>query len=182
VTAARPAFDGWAKKTAYLRGQILYRAAEILQQRSDELTREVVRSTGVSQAKAAGEVEASIDRLVYWAGWSDKFTQVFGSVNPVATSHFNFSVPEPTGVVGVIAPDEPSLLALVSLIAPVIATPMAGTGTQEIGDWPTLRPANPPRTCQVQNPAYFFFFAAFFFVAFFFAAFFFGMEQSPPRR
>lgn len=122
VTAARPAFDGWAKKTAYLRGQILYRAAEMLQQRSDELTREVARSTGASQAKAAGEVEAAIDRLVYWAGWSDKFTQVFGSVNPVATSHFNFSVPEPTGVVGVISPDEPSLLALVSLIAPVIVS------------------------------------------------------------
>lgn len=122
VTAARPAFDGWAKKTAYLRGQILYRAAEMLQQRAGELASEVARSTGVSQAKAAGEVGAAIDRLVYWAGWSDKFTQVFGSVNPVATSHFNFSVPEPTGVVGVIAPDEPSLLALVSLIAPVIVS------------------------------------------------------------
>lgn len=122
VSAARPAFEGWARKTAYLRGQILYRAAEMLQQRAGELAAEVERSTGATKARAEGEVQATIDRLVYWAGWSDKFTQIFGSVNPVATSHFNFSVPEPTGVVGVVAPDEPSLLALVSLIAPVIVS------------------------------------------------------------
>lgn len=120
VSAARPAFEGWAKKTAYLRGQILYRAAEMLQQRAGELAAEIARSTGSRAAKA--EVQQTIDRLVYWAGWSDKFSQVFGSVNPVATSHFNFSVPEPTGVVGVFAPDEPSLLALVSLIAPAVVS------------------------------------------------------------
>ena len=120
VVATRAAFDGWAKKTAYLRGQILYRVAEMLQQRSDELAHEIARSTGSRSAKT--EVQQAVDRLVYWAGWSDKFTQIFGSVNPVASSHFNFSIPEPTGVVGVIAPDEPSLLALVSLIAPVIVS------------------------------------------------------------
>lgn len=122
IAAARPAFEGWAKQTAYLRGQILYRAAEMLQPRAGELAAEIARSTGASPAKAGAEVTAAIDRLVYWAGWSDKFVQVFGAVNPVATPHFNFSVPEPTGVAAVVAPDEPSLLALVSLLAPVIVT------------------------------------------------------------
>lgn len=120
VVAARSAFEGWAGKTAYLRSQILYRAAEMLQQRADELVREIVRSTESTQEEAGREVSASIDRLVYFAGWSDKYAQVFGSVNPVASPHFNFTVPEPTGVVVVLAPDEPSLLPLVSLIAPVI--------------------------------------------------------------
>jgi acyl-CoA reductase-like NAD-dependent aldehyde dehydrogenase len=120
VVAARSAFDGWAKASAYNRGQILYRAAEMLQNRAGELVNEVVRSTGVSAAKAKREVTLAIDRLVHFAGWTDKYPQVFGSVNPVASSHFNFTTPEPTGVVVVFAPDEPSLLALVSLIAPVI--------------------------------------------------------------
>jgi acyl-CoA reductase-like NAD-dependent aldehyde dehydrogenase len=120
VAAARGAFEGWAKKTAYLRGQILYRAAEMLENRSAELVKELLRSTGASSADAEREVALAIDRLVYFAGWTDKYPQVFGSVNPVATSHFNFSVPEPTGVVVVLAPDEPALLALVSLVAPVI--------------------------------------------------------------
>jgi acyl-CoA reductase-like NAD-dependent aldehyde dehydrogenase len=120
VTAARGAFDGWAKATAYNRGQILYRAAEMLQNRAGELTNEIARSTNVSAAKAKREVTAAIDRLVHYAGWTDKYQQVFGSVNPVASSHFNFTTPEPTGVVVALAPDEPSLLALVSLIAPVI--------------------------------------------------------------
>jgi acyl-CoA reductase-like NAD-dependent aldehyde dehydrogenase len=120
VTAARGAFEGWAKATAYNRGQILYRAAEMLQNRASELTGEIARSTNVSAAKAKREVTAAIDRLVHYAGWTDKYQQVFGSVNPVASSHFNFTTPEPTGVVVVFAPDEPSLLALVSLIAPVI--------------------------------------------------------------
>jgi len=120
VVAARAAFDGWCKMTAYNRGQILYRAAEMLQNRAGELVAEIVRSTKVSTAKAKREVALSIDRLVHFAGWTDKYQQVFGSVNPVATPHFNFTTPEPTGVVVVLAPDEPSLLALVSLVAPVI--------------------------------------------------------------
>ncbi|HUE36552.1 MAG TPA: aldehyde dehydrogenase family protein [Candidatus Acidoferrum sp.] len=120
VTAARAAFDGWNKTTAYNRGQILYRAAEMLQNRAGELVYEIARSTNVSAAKAKHEVTLSIDRLVHFAGWTDKYQQVFGSVNPVASSHFNFTTPEPTGMVVILAPDEPSLLALVSLVAPVI--------------------------------------------------------------
>lgn len=120
VAAARAAVGGWSSATAYNRGQILYRAAEMLQNRSSELVQEISRSTGVTTAKAGREVSAAIDRLVHFAGWTDKYAQVFGSVNPVASSHFNFTTPEPTGVVVVLAPDEPSLLALVSLIAPVI--------------------------------------------------------------
>lgn len=119
VVAARAAFDGWSKATAYNRGQILYRAAEMLQNRAVELVTEISRSTGASAAKARREVTLAIDRLVHFAGWTDKYSQVFGSVNPVATPHFNFTTPEPTGVVVVLAPDEPSLLALVSLTAPV---------------------------------------------------------------
>jgi acyl-CoA reductase-like NAD-dependent aldehyde dehydrogenase len=120
VAAARKAFDGWAKKTAYLRGQILYRAAEMLQRRAGELVDEIARSTGASPNKARKEVTLAIDRLVYFAGWTDKYSQIFSSVNPVASSHFNFTTTEPTGVVAVLAPDEPPLVALVSLIAPVI--------------------------------------------------------------
>jgi acyl-CoA reductase-like NAD-dependent aldehyde dehydrogenase len=119
VVAARSAFDGWAKKTAYLRGQILYRAAEMLQNRAAELIKEIVRSTDASPADAQSEVGMCIDRLVYYAGWTDKYSQIFGSVNPVASSHFNFTMPEPTGVVVVLAPDRPALLPLVSLAAPV---------------------------------------------------------------
>ena len=120
VVAAHVAVGGWGKASAYNRGQILYRAAEMLQNRASELVAEIARSTGVSAAKAKREVTLSIDRLVHFAGWTDKYSQVFGSVNPVASSHFNFTTPEPTGVVVVLAPDEPSLLALVSLVAPVI--------------------------------------------------------------
>jgi acyl-CoA reductase-like NAD-dependent aldehyde dehydrogenase len=120
VTAARAAFDGWNKATAYNRGQILYRAAEMLQNRAAELTREIARSSNVTAAAARREVSAAIDRLVYFSGWTDKYQQVFGTVNPVASPHFNFTTPEPSGVVAVFAPDAPSLLALVSLIAPVI--------------------------------------------------------------
>ena len=120
VVAARTAEAGWGKASAYNRGQILYRAAEMLQNRAGELVAEIVRSTGDSAAKAKREVTLAIDRLVHFAGWTDKFPQVFGSVNQVASSHFNFSTPEPTGVVVVLAPDEPSLLALVTLVGPVI--------------------------------------------------------------
>ncbi len=120
VVAARAAFGGWSKATAYNRGQILYRAAEMLQNRAAELVAEIVRATDVTPARAKREVTLAIDRLVHFAGWTDKYPQVFGSVNPVASSHFNFTTPEPQGVVVVLAPDEPSLLALVSLVAPVI--------------------------------------------------------------
>ena len=120
VTAARAATGGWAKKTPYLRSQILYRAAEMLESRAGEMAREIGRSTGAAAPEAEREVRAAIDRLVYYAGWTDKFAQVFGSVNPVSSPHFNFTTPEPTGVVAVLAPDEPSLVALVSLVAPVV--------------------------------------------------------------
>ena len=120
VVAARAAFDGWAKTTAYLRGQILYRAAEMLEGRREDLAREVSRSHGVTMEKAREGVGRVVDRLVHHAGWTDKYQQVFGSVNPVASPHFNFTTPEPTGVVVVLAPDEPVLLPLVSLLLPVI--------------------------------------------------------------
>ena len=117
AVAARKAQTGWAKATAYLRGQILYRAAEMAELRRAELEHELQRA-GVRGA--AREVDASIDRLVHYAGWTDKFTQLFGAVNPVATPHFNFTFPEPTGVVVVVSPDVPALLGLVSLVAPAI--------------------------------------------------------------
>jgi acyl-CoA reductase-like NAD-dependent aldehyde dehydrogenase len=120
VAAARAAFEGWAKKSAYLRGQILYRAAEMLQPRASELAAEIARSTGAPLRHARREVAFAIDRLVYFAGWTDKYQAAFSSVNPVASSHFNFTMPEPTGVVAVVAPDDPPLLPLASLIAPVL--------------------------------------------------------------
>ena len=120
VVAARGAFEGWAKRTAYLRGQILYRAAEMLQNRSSALAAEIGRSTNERPARARAEVALAIDRLVHFAGWTDKYAQVFGSVNPVASPHFNFTTPEPAGVVVALAPDAPALVPLVSLIAPVI--------------------------------------------------------------
>lgn len=119
VVAARKAFPGWSSASAYLRGQILYRIAEMLEGRSEQFTAELVMM-GVSKRRARKEVEASIDRLIYYAGWSDKYQQVFGTVNPVSSSHFNFSVLEPTGVVSLLAPDGSGLLGLVSNIAPVI--------------------------------------------------------------
>ncbi len=119
VTAARSAFAGWAKQSAYLRGQILYRAAEMLEMRRPELEAEVAR-VAKRNGKAHDETQLAIERLVHYAGWTDKFSQIFSSVNPVASSHFNFTSPEPTGVVVVLCPNEPPLLALVSLLAPVI--------------------------------------------------------------
>jgi acyl-CoA reductase-like NAD-dependent aldehyde dehydrogenase len=118
VVAARGAFANWSKQSAYLRGQILYRAAEMLERRRAELQEELSRANGSDSSEA--ETTAAIDRLVHYAGWTDKFSQIFGSVNPVASSHFNFTTPEPTGVVVVVCPDQPALLALVSLVAPVI--------------------------------------------------------------
>jgi len=121
VRAARSAIPGWTKYSPYLRGQILYRAAEMLEGRRLELESELAR-VDRSGAGARREVTAAIDRLVYYAGWTDKFSQILGSVNPVATSHFNFTIPEPTGVVVVLAPNAPALLGLVSVIAPIIAS------------------------------------------------------------
>jgi acyl-CoA reductase-like NAD-dependent aldehyde dehydrogenase len=120
VVAARGAQPGWAGLSAYNRGQILYRAAEMLEGRQQQFVHELEQQ-GVAARAAAEEVSQSVDRLVYYAGWADKVQQIFSSVNPVASSHFNFSVLEPTGVVGIIAPDSPSLLGLVSTLAPVIA-------------------------------------------------------------
>ena len=120
VAAARKAFIGWSRTSAYLRGQILYRIAETLEGRSEQFVAELV-TQGVTKAKARTEVAASIDRLVYYAGWTDKFQQIFSSVNPVSSSHFNFTVPEPTGVVTIIAPETSGLLGLVSNIAAAIA-------------------------------------------------------------
>ncbi|MBA2743671.1 MAG: aldehyde dehydrogenase family protein, partial [Chthoniobacterales bacterium] len=120
TVAARAAFAGWAKQSAYLRGQILYRAAEMLEMRRGELQQELMRSNGSRTSKAEDETTLAIDRLVHYAGWTDKFSQIFSAMNPVASSHFNFTMPEPTGVVVVVCPDEPSLVAMVSLVAPVI--------------------------------------------------------------
>jgi acyl-CoA reductase-like NAD-dependent aldehyde dehydrogenase len=119
VVAARAAFPNWSKQSAYLRGQILYRAAEMLEMRRGELQDEIARSDG-ARSTSASEATMAIDRLVHYAGWTDKFGQIFSTVNPVASSHFNFTLPEPTGVVVVVCPDEPPLLAFVSLLAPVI--------------------------------------------------------------
>ncbi len=119
VVAARNAVAGWAGATAYLRGQVLYRIAEMLEGRAKQFSAELVL-LGKSKRKARAEVAETIDRLVYYAGWADKYQQIFSSVNPVASSHFNFSVLEPTGVVAVIAPNNSGLLGLVSNIAPVI--------------------------------------------------------------
>jgi acyl-CoA reductase-like NAD-dependent aldehyde dehydrogenase len=120
VVAARAAFPNWSKQSAYLRGQILYRAAEMLETRRGELQDEVARANGAARSTSSSETTLTVDRLVHYAGWTDKFSQIFGSVNPVASSHFNFTTPEPTGVVVTVCPDEPPLLAFVSLVAPVI--------------------------------------------------------------
>lgn len=119
VVAARKAQGGWAGKTAYNRGQILYRIAEVCESRAGELADEL-RRAGSNAGDAKREVEAVVDRFVHYAGWSDKYIQLYGTVNPVAGPYFNFTFPEPTGVVGVVAPEEPALLGLVSRIAPAI--------------------------------------------------------------
>jgi acyl-CoA reductase-like NAD-dependent aldehyde dehydrogenase len=120
VVAARGALDGWSRASAYLRGQILYRVGEMLEGRRDQFVSELVLQ-GVAKERARAEVAASIDRLVHYAGWADKYQQVFSSVNPVSSSHFNFSVLEPMGVVAIIAPESSGLLGLVSSVAPAIA-------------------------------------------------------------
>jgi len=119
VVSARNTQKGWGNTTALNKGQILYRIAEILEGRKLQFIEELMM-TGSSDIQAKNEVEQSIDRLIYYAGWSDKFQQIFSSVNPVASNHFNFSVPQAMGVVSVIAPNEFPLLGLVSVVAPVI--------------------------------------------------------------
>jgi acyl-CoA reductase-like NAD-dependent aldehyde dehydrogenase len=122
VTAARKAQPGWADATAYNRGQVLYRVAELLEDRRTQFVEAIVAGEGVSRLVAERSVEDAVDRWVWYAGWSDKLPQVTGSSNPVAGPYFNFSLPEPTGVVGVIAPQLSSLLGLVSVLAPVLTT------------------------------------------------------------
>ncbi len=120
VVAARGAFGGWSGRAAFNRSQILYRMAEMLEGRRAQFIEELVQQDS-TKAKAEKELNLAVDRLIYYAGWCDKFQQIFSAVNPVASSHFNFSVPEPTGVVALIAPQGDSLLGLVSVMAPVIA-------------------------------------------------------------
>jgi len=122
VTAARGAVKGWSGATAYNRGQVLYRVAELLEGRRAQFVDEIVQQTGVSASDATAEVDEAIDRWVWYAGWCDKFGQVAGNGNPVAGPYFNISVPEPTGVVAVIAPQDTALLGLVSAIAPALVT------------------------------------------------------------
>ena len=121
VRAARSAQLPWASRTAYNRGQILYRVAEMLESRKTEFV-ELLKSIGVNSRSATREIEDSIQRWVWYAGWSDKYSQILGSVNPVSGPYFNFTVPEPTGVVGIIAPTEPSMLGLISRLAPAIVS------------------------------------------------------------
>jgi acyl-CoA reductase-like NAD-dependent aldehyde dehydrogenase len=122
VVAARKAQPGWAAATAYLRGQVVYRVAEMLEGRHAQFADALVAGEGLAPEAASATVGAAVDRLVWYAGWADKFAQVAGSSNPVAGPYFDFSVPEPSGVVGVLAPQGSSLLGLVSVIAPVIVT------------------------------------------------------------
>jgi hypothetical protein len=122
VSAAAKAFGGWAARTPYNRGQILYRAAELLEGRRAQFTDELVSTEGVSRADAEQAVEAAVDRWVWYAGWADKYAQIVGATNPVSGPFLNLSTPEPAGVVAVLAPPAAPLLGLVSVIAPVIAT------------------------------------------------------------
>jgi acyl-CoA reductase-like NAD-dependent aldehyde dehydrogenase len=126
VTAARKAFVGWSGTTAYNRGQILYRVAEMLEGRREQFIAEVHAAEGGTAsnaaAKAAAQVDATIDRWVFYAGWTDKYASAVGGTNPVAGPYFNFSLPEPSGVVGIVAPQDSSLLGFVSVVAPAIAT------------------------------------------------------------
>lgn len=121
VEAAARAGSGWAKRSAYNRGQIIYRLAEMIEARSTEMS-DALQVGGQPSARAKTEVAAAVERLIHYAGWTDKYEQLLGNVNPVASPHFNFTVTEPTGIVGVLAPEDAPLLALVSLIAPAITS------------------------------------------------------------
>jgi acyl-CoA reductase-like NAD-dependent aldehyde dehydrogenase len=122
VVAARAAVAGWSGATAYNRGQVLYRVAEMLDGRREQFAAEVAAAEGLSARVATAQVDTAVDRWVHYAGWADKYAQVVGATNPVAGPYFTFSLPEPTGVVGILAPQESSLLGLVSVLAPVLTT------------------------------------------------------------
>jgi acyl-CoA reductase-like NAD-dependent aldehyde dehydrogenase len=122
VRSARQAVDGWAAKTAMNRGQVLYRVAELMEGRRDQFSAEVAAAEGLRDARAREAVDRAIDRWVWYAGWADKIAQILGSSNPVAAPYFNFTIPEPTGVVGVVAPETSSLLGLVSRLAPPLVS------------------------------------------------------------
>ena len=121
IEAAAKAGPGWAKRTPYNRGQIIYRLGEMLEARKADMA-DALAVGGATKSAATKEITATIDRLIYYAGWADKYEQVLGNVNPVASPHFNFTVTEPMGIVGILAPEEAPLLALVSLIAPAITS------------------------------------------------------------
>ncbi|MBS1646346.1 MAG: aldehyde dehydrogenase family protein [Bacteroidetes bacterium] len=120
VVAARGAFAGWSSKTAFNRSQILYRLAEIVEGRKMQFIEELMQQ-GATRAQAQKELVLSIDRIIYYAGWCDKYTQVLSTVNPVASSHFNFSIPEPMGIVALIADEKSSLIGLISALIPIVA-------------------------------------------------------------
>ena len=150
VVAARKAFTGWSGRTAYNRGQVLYRVAEVMEGRRAQFTDQLVAARGTDRAEAETIVSAAIDRWVYYAGWTDKFTQVIGGSNPVAGPYYNHSAPEPTGVVVVFAPQEAPLLGLSSVLAPVVATGnTAVVVTPRPSPWPpsTWPRCSPPPTC-----------------------------------
>lgn len=126
VRVARKAFPGWSDRTAMNRGQVLYRVAELMEGRRDQFVAEVAQAEGLRPDKARVVVDRAIDRWVWYAGWADKIAQVLGSSNPVASDYFNFTIPEPTGVVGIVAPETSSLLGLVSRLAPPL---VAGNAT-----------------------------------------------------
>lgn len=122
VLAARKGFAAWSNATAYNRGQVLYRVAEVMEGRRDQFITDVQAAEGLGDKKSARVVDSAIDRLVWYAGWADKYAQVLGNTNPVAGPYFNFTIPEPTGVVAAVAPQDSSLLGLVSVIAPIVVT------------------------------------------------------------
>jgi len=122
VLAARAGFNKWSTATAYNRGQVLYRIAEVMEGRRDQFIAEIAQGEGLSTKKAATQVDATIDRWVWYAGWADKYAQELGNTNPVAGPFFNFSIPEPTGVVAAVAPQDHSILGLTSVVAPIIMT------------------------------------------------------------
>ncbi len=122
VLAARKGFAAWSSATAYNRGQVLYRVAEVMEGRRDQFITDVQAAEGLGDKKSARVVDSAIDRLVWYAGWADKYAQVLGNTNPVSGPYFNFTIPEPTGVVAAVAPQDSSLLGLVSVIAPIVVT------------------------------------------------------------
>jgi acyl-CoA reductase-like NAD-dependent aldehyde dehydrogenase len=122
VIAARTGFKSWSKATAYNRGQVLYRIAEVMEGRKDQFVNEIRDAEGVSNKKANAQTDQAIDRVIWYAGWADKYSQVLGNTNPVSGPFFNFSIPEPTGVVVAVAPQDSSLLGLVSVIAPIVTS------------------------------------------------------------